>query len=140
MTESKPSEHEAGNRTGYILIADDTEFFRLVLGDVLKAEGYQILYAKDGRETLEQIIAHKHEICMLIMDVVMPEMTGREVLENLRDQNIKLQFPILIMTGFKQDPDEIFIFRQLGIDGFISKSEPPRFFVARIKQTLHPCN
>jgi len=122
----------------YILIADDAEFFRVVLGDVLKNEGYQILYASNGKEALDLIMGHMAEICMVIMDIVMPEMTGREVLEHLRKANIKLGFPVLIMTGFKQDPEDIIVLRQLGIDGFISKTEPPRFFVARIKQTLFP--
>ena len=66
----------------------------------------------------------------------MPEFDGKEVLEELQKQSFKVEFPILIMTGYKRNPEEILALRRLGIDGFISKSEPPRFFVARINQAL----
>lgn len=120
-----------------ILIADDTEFFRVLLGDVLKAEGYEVLYAADGRETLRIISTWGDELLLLIMDMVMPELDGKEVLEELQRSSYQAEFPILIMTGYKRNPDEIRELRRLGIDGFISKSEPPRFFVARIKQALN---
>ncbi|MFC1850147.1 response regulator [candidate division CSSED10-310 bacterium] len=119
-----------------IVIAEDTEFFRVLLGDVLKAEGYHILFASNGKEALDVLRAHADEISLVVLDIMMPELTGKEVLERLEAEQFQRKFPILVMTGLKRDPEEIRTLRQLGIDGFISKSEPPRFFIDRIKQAL----
>lgn len=119
-----------------VLIADDTAFFRIVLGDVLSHEGYSVIFAKDGTEALELIHTKGKSIKLLIMDIQMPGLTGVEVLEKLHEENYQRTFSVLIMTGRQQNPQEIKRIRELGIDGFISKTEPPKFFVTRIKQAL----
>ena len=85
------------NERKKILIADDIEMNREILGDLLE-DDYDILYACDGVETLEVLRSHEDEISLVLLDLIMPNMTGREVIAQMQiDENLML-IPVIILT------------------------------------------
>ena len=81
----------------HILIADDIQSNREMLGDLLQ-EDYDILYASDGIETLAMLRQHKDEIALLILDLYMPNMTGREVLTEMQIDPVLVSIPVIVLT------------------------------------------
>lgn len=80
------------------LIADDVELNRDILDDILSDE-YEVLQATDGVETLELMEAHLDEIAVLLLDLVMPEKDGFEVLADLQARNWTDRVPVLVISG-----------------------------------------
>ena len=64
-----------------ILIADDSQFMRTNLKDILKGEGHEIIESADGKEALEKFEAEKPDLTLL--DIIMPEVDGMEVLKKI---------------------------------------------------------
>jgi CheY-like chemotaxis protein len=82
-----------------ILIVDDSSFTRKALARMVKALGHEIVEASNGREGLELAAAQKPD-CILV-DLIMPEMGGMEVLEALRDQGSMI--PRIVVTADIQE-------------------------------------
>ncbi len=80
-----------------ILIADDIETNREILGDLLQ-EDYDIVYACDGVETLEVLRGHKGEIALVLLDLYMPNMTGRDVLAEMQVDEDLMSIPVVVLT------------------------------------------
>lgn len=78
-----------------LLIVEDSWLSRRVLCKILKEKGYEILEAASGPEALE-ILRSKSPDCILL-DLLMPEMEGREVLKILREQGSKI--PVIVITA-----------------------------------------
>ena len=81
-----------------ILIADDIETNREILGDLLK-DDYDILYACDGSETMEVLRRTiKMSISLVLLDLIMPNMTGREVIAQMQVDEDLMAIPVIILT------------------------------------------
>jgi PAS domain S-box-containing protein len=89
----------AGTET--ILMVDDEEMVRELGQRVLELCGYTVLMAEDGVQALEVYQAHRGEIPLVVLDVVMPQMGGRECLRRL--QEVDPQVKVLISTGYTAD-------------------------------------
>ena len=81
----------------HILIADDIESNREIMGDLLR-EDYEILYAADGVETLEILRSHKDEIDLVLLDLQMPKMSGREVIAEMQVDEDLMDIPVVFLT------------------------------------------
>ena len=104
----------------HILIADDIEANREMLGDLL-GDDYGIFYASDGIETLEMLRKHKDEIALLILDLYMPNMTGREVMRQMQVDEELMMIPVIVLTvDQKAELDSL----KIGAADFISKPYP----------------
>ena len=99
MSENAPGVEELPlvNERKQILIADDIEMNREILGDLL-CDDYDILYACDGAETLEILRSHKDEISLVLLDLIMPKMTGREVIAQMQVEEDLMSIPVIILT------------------------------------------
>lgn len=84
-----------------ILIADDIEMNREILGDLLEDE-YDILYASDGVETLDVLRSHKDEINLLLLDLQMPNKNGREVIAEMQVDEDLMSVPVIVLTVDQQ--------------------------------------
>ncbi len=84
-----------------ILLVEDEEAVRRIVKLVLESSGYEVLVANGGREALEVADAHRGRIHLLITDVVMPEMSGREVADLLRSRVPSLG--VLFISGYTDD-------------------------------------
>ena len=111
---------EAIKMRKHILIADDIETNREMLGDLL-ADDYDIFYASDGVETLEMLRKHKDEIALLILDLYMPNMTGREVMREMQVDEELMLIPIIVLTV---DQNAELDSLKIGAMDFISKPYP----------------
>ncbi|MDX8396598.1 MAG: PAS domain S-box protein [Mariprofundaceae bacterium] len=84
-----------------ILIVDDNEVVREIAAKMLESNGYQTHQACDGVEALKLFESHFNEIDLVILDIVMPGMSGGEVATKTR--NICPDIPILFMTGYDKE-------------------------------------
>ena len=110
-----------------ILVVDDEERILNFLNSKLKASGYEVLTARDGREGLEQ--AQAQEPDLIILDLLMPRMDGMEMLKELRSFS---SVPVIILTAKGADADRIKGL-QLGADDYLPKPFNPDELVARIE-------
>lgn len=102
-----------------ILIVDDVEYNREILSMILE-EDYTIVEADNGRTALEIVDSIKDEIAAILLDLVMPQMDGFQVLEELNKRGIVKKIPILIISGENSAETEDKCF-ELGIADFIGK-------------------
>jgi CheY-like chemotaxis protein len=104
-----------------ILIAEDDFFIRDIYGKVFSLSGYDVQVAVDGMDALDKIKAQQYD--MILLDIMMPRMTGIDVLKNVRGLTTPLKStPIFIITNLGQQNviEEAF---KLGMDGYILKSQ-----------------
>jgi PAS domain S-box-containing protein len=87
--------------TETVLLVEDEEVLRRLAREILSGNGYKVLEAGNGREALLLSEAHRGEIHLLLTDVVMPKMSGRELTERIRPLRPDLR--ILYMSGYTDD-------------------------------------
>ena len=85
-----------GNET--LLVAGDEESVMQLLLDLLESQGYRVLTARDGAEAISVLKAELGRIDLVVLDVVMPKVSGLEVVAHLR--RTAPHIPILLSTGF----------------------------------------
>jgi len=87
--------------TETILVVDDEPLIRDLAGRILKKAGYSVLSAGSGKEGIEVYAQHQSDIALVILDLIMPEMGGKQCLEKLL--KINPQVKALIPSGFAVD-------------------------------------
>ena len=103
---------------GCILIIDDEEIIRETASEILEELGYQVLCARDGQEGLDIYRENQELINVIILDMIMPKMNGRECFAQLRKINPEIK--VLISSGFTSEE----AMRNINIDdaaGFLKK-------------------
>ncbi len=113
-----------------ILIAEDEERIREIVGDYFRSEGCTVLEARNGREALD--IIEIESIDLLILDIMMPEMDGWSVCRRLRRHS---SVPIILLTA-RADEDDKLMGYELGADEYVTKPFSPRVLVAQAKSLL----
>lgn len=112
------------------MIVDDAKELRQVLKLYLENSGYEIIEAENGKVALEKL--KKIDISLMILDIMMPEMDGFQLLESLGD---KREFPVIFLSARDQVVDRIRGLN-LGGDDYISKPFDPGEVVARVMAVL----
>jgi two-component system cell cycle sensor histidine kinase/response regulator CckA len=107
---------QTGNET--ILAVDDEEIIRSFLREILKKLGYRVMLASDGKEALQIFEEHREEIDAVIIDMIMPQMGGRETFREIKKLNPEVK--VLLATGYSQDGAAQRILEE-GVRGFIQK-------------------
>ncbi len=97
----RPAAMHSGTNTGTVLLAEDDELVRLLVREILRVNGYTVLEARDGREALALAEGHRGTIDLLLTDVVMPKMGGRELAERIHA--LRPDTRILYMSGYTDD-------------------------------------
>jgi PAS domain S-box-containing protein len=90
---------EGGRET--ILLAEDDPGVRTLMTHILEEEGYTVLVTENGEDAVREFAERSHEIDLALLDVVMPKMSGRQVLEVIRD--IAPGIPVLFSSGYSPD-------------------------------------
>jgi len=101
-----------------ILLVDDEELFRKASKRILERLGYGVALACNGQEALEYYVKNKHRISYVLLDLIMPDMDGAEVLEKLRGLDPEVR--VIISTGYARE-DPIKEMMQKGAVGFVKK-------------------
>jgi CheY-like chemotaxis protein len=104
--------------SGGILLVDDEPLIREMGQALLEEHGYQVYLAENGERALEVYEREREHISLVIMDVIMPTMGGKEALQRLITAYPDVK--VLISSGFHQDKSNN-TFRELGAKGFIQK-------------------
>ncbi len=121
-----------------ILIADDTELFRLKLKNILSNEGYQTCFAQDGEEAIKILKGQDTVIDLLILDLYMPKKDGFAVLEWIRGDKKLSMLPTLVVTGIYVEEEVEERIKRLGATGFITKWFTPEELLMKVNKILYP--
>ncbi|HAK61287.1 MAG TPA: hypothetical protein DCO77_13065 [Nitrospiraceae bacterium] len=116
-----------------ILIADDNENIREALTYLLEDEGYKLVLAKDGADTLKKVKEFRPDI--LFLDIMMPEMNGYEICQIIK-QDEELKATYVIMLTAKGQVAEQERGKEVGADEYIVKPFSPMEILNKIKNIL----
>lgn len=118
---------------GTILIAEDESSVRLMLKTILTENGFQVIEAVNGVEATLKFSKNRHTIDLVLLDVIMPRMNGREA----RDEILKIRrdVKVIFMSGYSGDILGEEILRQKDV-GFIHKPLDPREIIHLLQETL----
>lgn len=112
------NENEAGRMTK-ILLVDDSKFLRLATERALARAGYEVSTAKDGEHALE--LAREKAPDVILLDMLLPQMTGPDVLKALKKDPATAGIAVIVFTGLSQK--NAARLQQDGACAFLDKSE-----------------
>jgi DNA-binding response OmpR family regulator len=128
--EEKPERLEI-HRRAKILVVEDEPAMVAGLRDNFEFEGYEVITARDGIEGLERALDESPDL--VVLDVMMPRMSGLEVCKQLRAKRASL--PIIMLTARGQEVDKV-VGLELGADDYVTKPFSIRELLARVKSVL----
>ncbi len=99
LKKKKLKEELDGNET--VLVVEDNDLVRDLACDILRKRGYMIISAKNGRECLDILADYEDQIDLLLTDVIMPDMNGKELYDSLILSRPGL--PVIYMSGYTED-------------------------------------
>lgn len=114
-----------------ILVADDEELIRKLIGDCLKKSGHTVLEAGDGEKAIE-LFNKNPDIELAMLDIMMPEMDGWQVCRKIRETS---GIPVMLVSARSQDFDQIMGFES-GADDYVTKPFSLAVLVRRIDALL----
>ncbi len=120
-------------RTMIILIADDDPDLRDIMHSILEPAGFAVREASDGAAALEAIRSHPPDL--VILDYIMPHLTGPQVCEQVKQDLLLRHLPIIILTGKSETQDKVYGINA-GADDYLVKPFEPQELLARVKMVL----
>jgi CheY-like chemotaxis protein len=102
-----------------ILLVDDSKFLRLATGRALTRAGYEVSFAGDGDEAL--LMAAEKMPDLILLDMMLPKMSGLEVLKALKKEPATEAIPVVVLTGLSQTNAERL--RRDGALAFLTKTD-----------------
>jgi len=118
---------------GQILVVDDTEFNRDMLSRWLERQGHTTITAENGVQALEKL--DRHSIDLMLLDIMMPEMNGYQVLEHLKGDTDRRDLPVIVISAL-DDLDSVIKCIELGAEDFLFKPFNRTLLRARIAASL----
>lgn len=116
-----------------ILVAEDQAHIRALIEFKLKNAGYRVVATENGEEALSKAIEVRPNL--ILLDVMMPLMTGFEVLSILKEKDETKNIPVLLVTA-QSSEHEILKGLEMGADDYITKPFSPNELAARIRMVL----
>ncbi len=116
-----------------LLIVDDMPINITVLAEFLKIAGFNVLIAKNGKRAIQK--AEKDHPDLILMDIMMPEMSGFDACRILKSQENTKEIPIIFMTALTDTVDKLEGFK-LGAADYITKPIQREELLARVKSHL----
>ena len=104
-------------RPKLVLVVDDQEINRDSL-EIILEDDYEIIYAENGKEAIDQMRGHANELSLVLLDLIMPVMNGFEVMEIVREDEQLKHIPIIVLTAEKSAELRAL---QMGAADFITK-------------------
>jgi DNA-binding response OmpR family regulator len=131
MKQEEKTERVEAHRRAKILVVEDEPAMVAGLRDNFEFEGYDVITARDGVEGLERALDESPDL--VVLDVMMPRMSGLEVCKQLRAKRASL--PIIMLTARGQEVDKV-VGLELGADDYVTKPFSIRELLARVKSVL----
>lgn len=120
-------------KTRILLIEDDT-FLINIYKDKFTLEGFEVLVAEDGETGLK--MASEENVSLVVLDLMIPKISGVELLERLRQTGKGTNLPVIVLTNLTEKASQQKV-KKLGVSGFIIKADlTPGQLVDRVKKTL----
>ncbi|MDD3149283.1 MAG: response regulator [Candidatus Gastranaerophilales bacterium] len=120
-----------------IFIAEDNEINLKLVSDILISQGYSLLTARTGKNALNKIKLNYKKIDLVLMDIQLPEMSGFEVIEELRANNETKFLPIFVLSAHAMEHD-LQKAQKAGCDDYITKPIRVTEFIKKINGFLKP--
>jgi DNA-binding response OmpR family regulator len=115
-----------------VLVVDDEEIVRDVVVRYLERDGYRTLQARDGAVARQLIEDHDHELALVVLDLMLPEIDGLELCRFIRGRG---DLPVIMLTARSDETDRI-VGLELGADDYLGKPFSPRELAARVRSVL----
>ncbi len=116
-----------------VLIVDDEQDIGGLLQYVFTKEGFRVLSAHDGRRALELAVKEKPDL--VILDIMLPQMSGIEVLKAMRRDEATRATPVILLTAKKSEEERVAGFEH-GADDYVTKPFSPRELLLRARALL----
>ncbi len=121
----------------YILVVEDEEALALLIRYNLEKEGYEVRVSQDGSAAIDAVEERIPDL--MVLDWMLPEMSGIEVCDYLRKEPSTADIPIIMLTARSQETDRLKGFGT-GADDYMTKPFSPKELAARIKSVLKRAN
>jgi CheY-like chemotaxis protein len=114
----------------WLLVADDDEDLRFVLSEALDEHGYEVRTASDGEEVVRMLDAAETMPALVILDLLMPHVSGREVLQAMRRVARTRRVPVIVLSGAPVEQE----LSGYGVSAVLLKPVPIQTLVAAIDE------
>ena len=115
-----------------LVVEDDTDISTLISFH-LRSNGFESDSAYTGREAIEMI--DKGEYALILLDILLPEISGLEVLEYIRKKAADSRIPVIVTSAMSEESDIIKAL-ELGADDYVTKPFSPKILLARIRSAI----
>jgi len=116
-----------------ILVVDDEEIIRQLGADILEDEGYKVLMASRGEEAIQIYQENREDIALVVLDVVMPGLGGKETFLKLKNINPKIK--VLLSSGYSTNEEVGGILKE-GVGGFVQKPYRDEELIGKVREIL----
>lgn len=113
-----------------VLLVEDEDRIREIVGDYFKFEGFNIYEVGNGRDAM--VVFEENKIDLIILDIMIPKLDGWSVCKRIRNVS---DVPIIMLTARSEEDDKLMGF-DLGADDYVTKPFSPKVLVARAKMLL----
>lgn len=128
-----PSGLASDTAQGHVLVVDDIEANRDVLSRRLERQGYAVARAENGRQALDKL--HAETFDLVLLDIMMPEMDGYEVLQRLKADEALRHIPVIMISALNE-LDSVVRCIELGAEDYLPKPFNPTLLKARLGASL----
>lgn len=129
----KPFESLLSGGTETILVTEDDEKLRRLSEIILKQQGYKVILAQNGEEAIEKFIENKDSIHLVLLDMIMPKKSGKEVYYAMK--MIKPAMKIIFISGYTADRMDKEILAEKNVN-FIFKPVSPKDLLRKVRDVL----
>jgi len=133
ITEEKELTHEVSRGKETVFLIDDEDTIIAVGQEIIKALGYTVLVARSGKEAIEIYEKNKDKIDIVILDMIMPDMSGGETYDRIKEINPDIK--VLLSSGYSIDGEAKEILER-GCDGFLQKPFNMKELSQKIREVL----
>jgi CheY-like chemotaxis protein len=123
-----------GHASNKILLVDDDEVTRYLLGEALTKLGFNIVEAQNGREAIQSL--GDHILAGVLLDIIMPDLTGIEVLREIRHNASTEQVPVIVHSSKDLSPQELEELSKLGAVVYPKREFSINAGVGRLREVL----
>ena len=134
-TEATPEIHSQNQSTIRVLVVDDERINRKVLHNHLELAGYQITEASSGEEAIDKL-SKSDRFDLILLDIMMPGLSGFEVCEKIREQYLASELPVIMLTAKNRVTDLVNGFNS-GANDYLTKPFSKNELLSRIRTHLN---
>lgn len=123
-----------------ILIVEDNQELSRMYARVFRLSGYEAELAFDGKEAIEKVTRTPEKPILILLDVLIPNVSGLDVLRTIKQDESLKQIPVIILTNsFKKENADLFL--SLGASLYLVKMEnDPKHIIQKVNQLLQAAN